>query len=577
MFRNILFAIVLVILGVSFYYSRDFQLIAAGIAVLLFGMSFLERGFESAASGTLYKLVKKLSNNFFLSFLLGILATTILQSSSLITVIAISFLSTGLLSLRSGLGIVFGANLGTTSTAWIVAFLGVKLSISALALPLIFFGIVLQSRKVALQKSIGNIMLGLGGFFMGVYLMQLGFADMEGAAFLQTSSQNPFLISAISLLSGLAVTAILQSSGATMAIIITALVAGKIDFSQSLAMAIGANIGTTVTAILSSLNAKLPGKQLAVGHLVFNVLTGIVALLLLPVFVYLIQKGVDVLELDQNDQSLRLALFHTLFNVLGVVLILPFTKPLERLLKRIPFKKQTEASPLYLTQFDKTIPQAAYLALHKETAHVLELLATHIYNAVDKQFSQHNERLITMLTTSDTKPFKALYYDQIKPILAQIQYTAAELSGTYKTQQFSVISRLVAEISRDFDHILKVKKDNDLMQQEAFRAIYTDLMRHLQLASEILLHIQKEKNGALVENQIEKRKNAFDLFNTELVTRVNQSIVKKQLSPLAGTTAIHTADYTKHVVHKLSRSTHLLYKVDYLESEAEIAFETDVS
>lgn len=575
MFRNILFAIVLVILGVSFYYSRDFQLIAAGVAVLLFGMSFLERGFESAASGTLYKLVKKLSNSFFLSFLLGMLSTTILQSSSLITVIAISFLSTGLLSLRSGLGIVFGANLGTTSTAWIVAFLGVKLSISALALPLIFFGILLQSRKVALQKSIGNIMLGLGGFFMGVYLMQLGFADMEGAIFFQSSFQNTFLVSALALVSGIVVTAILQSSSATMAIIITALVAGKIDFSESLAMAIGANIGTTITAILSSLNAKLPGKQLAIGHLIFNLSTGIVALLLLPLFVFLIQKGVDVLELDPNDQSLRLALFHTLFNVLGILLILPFTKPLERFLKRIRFKPDKAAQPKYLSHIDKAVPQSAYLALFKETGHILQVLAKQIYGAVDNRFNHQHGSLLVMLTTSDEKSFKAMYYDEIKPLLAQVQYTAAELSGTYKTQQFSVISRLVAEISRDFDHILNVKRDKDLMEQDTFKSIYTDLLRHLQLASETLVSGFDEKNDSSVEALIDKRSDAFDLYNRHLVKHVNQAIVNNELSPLAGTTAIHTADYTKRVVHKLSRATHLLFKVDYLELEAEIAFEKD--
>lgn len=573
MFRNILFAITLILLGVSFYYNQNFQLIAAGVAILLFGMSFLERGFESAASGTLYNLVKRLNNNFFYSFLLGIITTGILQSSSLITVIAISFLSTGLLNLRSGLAIVFGANLGTTSTAWVVAFLGLKLSISALALPMIFFGILLQSRKVALQKAIGNILLGLGGFFMGVYLMQLGFTGMEGALFFHSTSSNYFVITLLSLASGILLTAVLQSSSATMAIIITALVAGKIDFNQSLVMAIGANIGTTVTAILSSLNARLPGKQLAIGHVIFNVMTGIIALALLPVFSIVIDKSVGFLDIDHSDQSLRLALFHSLFNLLGVIVIMPFTKPLVRFLKRIKLKRSNGVRPKYLSSKIERIPQAAYLALHKEAHHVLHVLSDKMIKAIDKLNVHYRLGFFRMLTTSDSPSFKTQFHSDIKPILAEIQRITAYLAGTYKTEHFSVFSRLIAEISSDFDHILKLVEDKDSMDQKAFEIIYFELLHQLQISAKVLFQGLEENDDEHIEELMDSRGVSFDLFNKSLTDRINDLIKNKELSPLSGTTAIQSAHYAKRIIHKLQRATHLLYTVNYLELEAEQAFE----
>ncbi len=573
MFRNILFAIVLVILGVSFYYSKDFQLIAAGVAVLLFGMSFLERGFERAFTGALYRLLKKVSNSLFLSFTVGMLATALLQSSSLITVITISFLSTGLLSLRSGLGIVFGANLGTTTTAWIVALLGVKLNISTLALPLIFFGIMLQSRKITLQRAFGHIALGLGGFFMGIYLMQLGFADMENSMPFTFVDANPFVVTLIAVLGGIVLTAILQSSSASMAMIITALAAGQIDFSQSLAMAIGANIGTTITALLSALHARITGKQLAIGHLIFNVLTGVFALILLPFFQLLVNKSAELLALDNAALSMRLSLFHTFFNLAGVLLIMPFIKPLERLLKKIKSKSAEEAKPKYLSINVEKVPQSAYLALYHEAHHILHLLVQKMHLTLNTQLSNRDKGFLRMLTTTESTPFKQRYYEEIKPILAEIQRVSALLSGTYKTQQFSVISRLVAEISRDFDHILKVANAQDHMEQTKFRTIYFDLLHQLKLTCQAMQQALTENEEPRAEAEMEQRKADFDVFNKKLNTRMYQLLSNNEITSLAGTTAIHSADYTKRIIHKLNRCTHLLYTVNYLEIEAQKEFE----
>ena len=572
MLRNALFFVVLILLGVSFYFNRNFQLIAAGIAVLLFGMRFLEQGVESVASSTLYRFVKRVSNNFGLSLLLGILATAVLQSSSLTTVIAISFLSAGVLSLRSGLGIVLGANIGTTSTAWIVAYLGVKLNISALALPLLFFGILLQSRKVVLQKAIGNVLLGLGGFFMGVYLMQMGFADLQDDVFISALRDYPGWAMAISVVSGIVLTAILQSSGATMAIIISALAAGQITFPQALAMAIGANIGTTVTAILSSLNARIGGKQLAIGHLLFNLITALAALLMLPLFQKLIDKSAELLELSNEDLSLRLALFHTLFNVVGVLIFLPLLKPIQRLLLRIkPRKFSSEPKAKFLSPEIERIPQSAMLALYHESLDILQQVVHQMNKVLITVKSKSNQRFFAQLTTEESVPFSTYYYSRTKPILAEIQGCAARLSGRFNTQQFSIASRLIAEVARDFNHLLKDNDNRDLMEQKAFFTTYRDLLNQIHITLEMLkAHFENGYDKSL--DRLESRQTEFDTFNETVIEHINALIRQNELSAIAGTTLIHNADYTKRIIHKLIRTVNLLQSENYLEKEAEDAF-----
>ena len=253
MFKNILLVAVLLLLGISFLHIPNIQEISAGVAILLFGMISLENGFKSFAEGPLKKLLAKATDKFYKSFSVGMISTALLQSSSLISVITISFLSAGLITLYQGLGIIYGANLGTTATAWLVATLGLKFNISALAMPMIVFGIVLYLQSRRSLKGLGNIIAGLGFFFFGIALMKSGFDAYQGA--LDFSNHNLEGISGdlVFIFLGIAMTIILQSSSATIAIVLTVLASGQINYVNALAFAIGANVGTTVTAIIAAL------------------------------------------------------------------------------------------------------------------------------------------------------------------------------------------------------------------------------------------------------------------------------------------------------------------------------------
>jgi phosphate:Na+ symporter len=257
MLKNIFLFIILFLIGISFWFVPNFREISAGVAILLFGMIALENGFKSFAEGPLKKLLSKATNKFYKSFTVGMVSTALLQSSSLISVITISFLSAGLMSLHQGIGIIFGANLGTTATAWLVASLGLKLKISALAVPMIVFGIVLYLQSNRSIKGVGNILAGLGFFFFGIAIMKEGFDAYQDGLDLTAFSGDGLLGQVLFVFIGILATVILQSSSASMAIILTALAAGQITYLSAMALAIGANVGTTVTSMIGAMASNL--------------------------------------------------------------------------------------------------------------------------------------------------------------------------------------------------------------------------------------------------------------------------------------------------------------------------------
>ena len=330
MIKKLFLPITFILLLVAFYNSPNFKDIAAGIAILLFGMMSLEKGFSSLTEGPLERLLAKATNKFYKSFSLGLFSTAILQSSSLISVITISFISAELITLVQGIGIIFGSNVGTTATAWLVATLGLKIKISALALPMLVFGVLLILQKNKSLKGVGNVLLGLGFLFLGIHYMKEGFDAYKDAIDLAKYAMEgiPGILVFTGL--GLVATVVLQSSSATMAVILTALSVGQITYFNALALSVGANIGTTVTAILGAIASNASGKRLAVAHLVFNVITGMIALL----FIYQMAAAVDHIanyfHLNPENYTIKLAIFHTMFNVLGVLVMLPFVKLLVR-------------------------------------------------------------------------------------------------------------------------------------------------------------------------------------------------------------------------------------------------------
>ena len=375
MLRKIFLPSILIVLAYGFWISPDFKVISAGVSIFLFGMLSLEEGFKAFSGGALEKILKKTTDTKTKSLLTGAVLTSIMQSSSLVSVLTISFLGAGLIGLAEGIGIVFGANIGTTTGAWLVAGLGLKVKISAYAMPMLVFGIILIFQKAKSLKGIGYILAGLGFLFLGIHYMKEGFeafkSTIDLAAYGGTGLKYLFIFTGI----GVFATVVMQSSHATLVLIITALFAGQISYENALALAIGANVGTTITAILGAMSSNIVGKRLAGAHLIFNLTTGLIAIIFMHQIMISVDWISDLVGIANDNYTLKLAVFHTIFNVIGVVVMMPFIGKLVVFLERILKDKNMDNA----TSFDKVqylnnsvleLPTTAMVAIVNETKHL---------------------------------------------------------------------------------------------------------------------------------------------------------------------------------------------------------------
>jgi phosphate:Na+ symporter len=373
MMRRILLPTILLVLAYGFWISPDFKEIAAGVAIFLFGMLAMEQGFQAFTGGALEKVLKLTTDRLWKSLAFGATTTTIMQSSSLVSVITISFLSAELISLAAGIGIIFGANLGTTTGAWLVAGYGLKLKLSVYAMPLLVFGVILIFQRSKVLHGIGYVLAGIGFLFLGIHHMKEGFEafkhGIDLASYAVTGYPGLFLFVAL----GILATVVMQSSHATLVLVITALAASQVSYENALAVAIGSNVGTTVTAILGSLSSNIQGKRLAVAHLIFNLVTGFVAVAGIAQIMRLVEWLSDFVGIAANDYTLKLATFHTLFNLLGIILMVPFISPLVRALERLlPTPTPVFEQPKYLNEASIDFADSAIEAARKETVRIYD-------------------------------------------------------------------------------------------------------------------------------------------------------------------------------------------------------------
>lgn len=378
MVKNGLFFLFLGLLALGFWLSANFKTVVAGIAIFLFGMLSLQKGFKFFTGGILERILRNTTDNVIKRLLFGITTTTVMQSSSLLSVLVISFISAGLLDLAAGIGIIYGANLGTTTGAWLVAGFGLKVNISGYAMPLLVFGVLLQLTKQKSFQGVGHILLGLGFLFLGIQYMKDGFD-----AFKDNINLNEYAMTGLRglltyVLVGIVATVIIQASGATMVLIITALAAHQISYENALALAIGSNIGTTITAVLGAFGANIKGKRLAGAHVLFNVFTGALAIVFLNQFVWVVEYLCRYVGIAADNYTLKLAMFHSVFNLAGVIMMLPVSDPMARFLERVMQEKRPAVDlPRFLNASALQFPDTAVESVHQETGHLYEN-ATHI-------------------------------------------------------------------------------------------------------------------------------------------------------------------------------------------------------
>jgi len=488
MFRKIILPSILLILAYGFWASPDFKEISAGVAIFLFGMLALEEGFKAFTGGTLERILRASTDRYWKSLNFGIVSTTLMQSSSLVSVITISFLSAGLITLAAGIGIIFGANIGTTTGAWLIAGLGLKVKISAYAMPMLVFGIILVFQKSKSLKGIGYILAGLGFLFLGIHHMKEGFdafkSTIDLTQFAVSGYPGLFLFAGI----GIFATVVMQSSHATLVLILTALAAGQITYENALALAIGANVGTCITAVLGSLSANVEGKRLAAAHLIFNVTTGIVAIAFISQFLWGVEKISAMVGIAATDYTLKLAVFHTLFNVAGVLLMSPLIGRLVVLLeKTLRAKKGTVVAPKYLSESALEIPDVAMESVRKETLHLYDNALEILVHGIDlHRHDIFSDKEMDELVGAKRKmipiDIDAVYERNVKVLYGAIVSFISEATTRIEPEQaedlyaLRTAGRHIVEAIKDVKHMRKNLEAYRLSNNEHVRHEY-DLLR----------------------------------------------------------------------------------------------------
>jgi phosphate:Na+ symporter len=338
-----------------------------GIGLFLLGMRLMTDGLKVAAGDTLRTILAAATRSRLRGLASGVLITTMVQSSSAVIFATVGFVNAGLLTLYQSIGVIYGSNLGTTLTSWIVALVGFNVNLQALAMPAIGIGMALWvafgTRRLG---SLGQAFAGFGLFFLGIDLLRDTFADMGDAALLGAWASEGLLSLLLFVLIGTVLTVLMQSSSAALAVTLTAAGGGLIPLTAAAAMVIGANVGTTSTAAFAALGATASARRAASAHVTFNAITAVVAFVLLSPLLWLVMQLSDLLGLA-GMVATSLAIFHTLTKLLGVALMWPLTGAMVRFLeRRFRSQEEDESRPMYLDRNVQTAPALATAAMAQE-------------------------------------------------------------------------------------------------------------------------------------------------------------------------------------------------------------------
>lgn len=567
MFKKILLPVIFGILTYGFWISPDFKEIAAGVAIFLFGMISLEEGFKAFSGGTLEKVLKKSTDKLYKSIGFGIITTTFMQSSSLVSVLTISFLGAGLIGLSQGIGIIFGANIGTTTGAWLVAGLGLKVKISAYAMPMLVFGVILIFQKAKSLKGIGYILAGLGFLFLGIHYMKEGFEAFKSAVDLSqygvTGIKGLLIFTGL----GIAATVIMQSSHATLVLIITALAAGQISYENALALAIGANVGTTITAIIGSLSSNIEGKRLAGAHLIFNVITGLIALIFIYQIMYLVDFTSNIVGIANDDYALKLAVFHTIFNLIGIIVMIPFINKLVVFLERVIKSSKVKGDKCfdkvrYLNDSVLELPETAMAAIVRETKHLydnafniithgLNLKESYVKSSMDLDEvikTPYNE--IIDIDDNYTHRIKGIYSDIINfSTRAQSQMSPDMIEELYKIK---LANRDVVEAVKDTKHLQKNLIIYSNSVNEHIKKQYNNIRRDLaELLRNLNIIATSDEDDVilLVLSKMKVHAEKHDIIsNGVLDDLVRDNLISKEMATSLMNDSTYAYDISKNLI-----------------------------
>lgn len=537
-------------------FTEILQLLGS-LGVFLFGMKVMSDALLLLAGNKMRSILAKMTSNRVLGIGTGFLITSLIQSSSATTLMVVSFANAGLLTLVESIGVIMGANIGTTITAWLITILGFKVSMSTIALPLVGLGFGLTFLKKVQFKNLGNFIVGFALLFIGLQFLKEAMPDIKNnpelLAFLSQYTDLGFLSILLFLLIGTLLTVVIQSSSATMALTLIMTAQGWIPFELAAAMVLGENVGTTITVNLAAIIGNYKAKQTARAHLIFNLL-GVAWMLIL---FYPFLKMVSWLAMYLGSESpyinaaaipVAISLFHTTFNIINTFLLVWFVKPIAKLVeKMVPEREMVEMEidqPKFLSKDVLKYPETAISAITKESKY---LYKNAIFEIVSHALNIHRTDIKSDLKVKkvikksnilfDTN-VRELYNTRVKKIYGEIISFATKAQSTLKLTEnqnnqlleLKVANRKMVEILRDVRELSKnvdlylnsenkhIKKEYDKIRNKVVRVLRTIHLFRTEKDNEAyhekLVKLREEAKANIHSNNIK----IDELIRNDLIT-----------------------------------------------------------
>lgn len=576
------------------YGFGDILILLGSLGLFLYGMKEMSDALMEVAGDKMRSILASMTANRFFAVFTGFLITSIIQSSSATTLMVVSFANASLLTLIESIGVIMGANIGTTVTAWLITILGFKVSMSALALPLVGLGFLLLFSKNKNRKHWGHFIVGFGILFIGLQFLKDSVPDIssnpQALEFLSTYTEMGLPSVLLFLVLGTILTVVVQSSSATMALTLVMCNEGWIPFDMAAAMVLGENIGTTITANLAALVANFNAKRTARAHLIFNMLGVIwVLILFIP---YL--NSIDWFVTRNNGASpfnqptavpVALSIFHTSFNIINTIVLLGFipliAKIVTRLVPEVMDVERDIDQPMYLNETDLRYPQTGISALMKESARLFE---RSVYKVIAHGINIHRADIESSKRVKEIVDRKEvleidideLYYGKIKSIYNQIVEYATALQSNLDLRKKNIeLIRNVLIANRHLVSIVKnmkslhinmshyIASDNYHIKSEynSFRKMLIKVLREI-------FELQTSDSPTKNFKKLKKLRNKAELSDVIMDGSINKLVRKNLITNEMATSLMNDSANVTSIVQSLIKFAELLYlQRDYLIEE----------
>lgn len=493
------------------------------LSFLLFGMKLMSDGVQKSAGKSLHRVLGFMTGNRFFAMLTGLFITMIIQSSGATTVMVVSFVNAGLMNLAQAIGVIFGANIGTTITAWIVAVFGFKFDVAALAIPLFGLGYMMKNIKKINKPNVGEAIMGFGLLFYGLELLKdLMSFDASQIAFLTNFSDKGVLGLILGVIIGIVITALLHSSSAFTAIILTMSHQGLLSWELSAAMVLGSNIGSTVDVIMAAWGTKVNARRAALVHVMFNVIGTVLALCFLRPLLHAVDFIVPGPVI--GNETVHIAMLHTLFNVINTLIFMPFISPLAAFTEKIIKPNKDETANEYKLDFftigGKENTEALIYRAEKEVRDMTDLameMLDEVKTGFDPNISDFVEKYLQNLSQKED------YADQMQEQLFQYIVKCSQLPITPKTQEnLSIMLRIIDEIENITDDVYSiallvhrsVRKEAQISREDMER-----LDPYMELVHQFMEFIKENLNKHLSDDKLrlaETIEDQIDMYRAQL-------------------------------------------------------------